>query len=125
MLKAHLLTRDVDTIILCFGANEAFRGSGGLKVFIEDYQTLIDELLSESFNGEASPRLILVSPIPQEDRGRLFADPKTQNESLANYSDSIRKLTETNSLLFVDLYEATEKLMEESGSQALTIDGLQ
>ena len=125
ILSAHLKAQRADTILLCFGAPESFKGEKGLAKFAADYQGLIDKLLAQKFNGKSAPRLILVSPIAQEGLGGAYPDPSARNEQLKTYAGKIAKIAKTNSLPFVNLFDLTLAAMKSSGAKPLTIDGLQ
>jgi hypothetical protein len=125
MLKAHLAAREADTVFLFFGANESFKGEAGLDAFARDYQKLIDQLRSENFNGRSAPRLILVSPVPQERLGPPHSDPAARNEVLRIYSRRVGELATANGLRFADIFDAVAGLMSAPRDAPLTIDGLQ
>lgn len=125
ILSAHLKAQKPDTILLCFGAPESFRGEKGLSIFASDYQGLIDKLLAQKFNGESPPRLILVSPIAQENLGGAYPDPSGRNEQLKLYSGKIEEIAKNNELAFVDLFTPTLTAMNGGEPDNLTIDGLQ
>ena len=50
-----------DTIFAFFGFNESFDGQPGLENFRAELSAFIEHTLSQTYNGESSPRLILVS----------------------------------------------------------------
>lgn len=125
MLKAHLAAQKPDSIFLFFGANESFKGEPGLEAFARDYQELIDQLRSESFNGKSAPRLVLVSPIPQERLGAPFSDPARRNGMLRIYAKRVGDLAAVNKLPFADIFDATAALMSQPHDVPLTLDGLQ
>ncbi|MFV1995564.1 MAG: SGNH/GDSL hydrolase family protein [Verrucomicrobiales bacterium] len=123
ILSAHLEAQKADTILLCFGANEAFKGGAGIAQFTSDYQGLIDHLLHQKFNGKTPPRLILVSPIAQEKLGALWSDPEERNKNLGLYAGKIAEIAKKNDLGFVDLFAPTSSAMSRSQGKPLTIDG--
>lgn len=125
ILSAHLEAREADTLLLCFGAPESFKGEKGLAKFASDYQKLIDHLQAQKFNGESPPRLILVSPIAQEELGGAYADPSGRNEMLEMYAGKIEEIAEKNELFFVDLFGPSLAEMNRGDDGNLTIDGLQ
>lgn len=125
ILSAHLEAQKADIILLCFGANEAFKGETGLAIFAADYQELIDHLSQQKFNGRTPPRLILVSPIAQEKLGAPYSDPNERNRNLKLYSGKIAEIAKKNDLVFVDLFGPTMSKMGQSKGEPLTIDGLQ
>ncbi|MCG8599491.1 MAG: SGNH/GDSL hydrolase family protein [Verrucomicrobiales bacterium] len=124
ILSAHLKSQEADTILLCFGAPESFRGAAGLDDFADSYRGLIDKLRGQKFNGESPPRLILVSPIAQEALGGAYPDPASRNKQLKLYVDKIAEIAEDSGLPFADLFGPTLAAMGE-GEGSLTIDGLQ
>lgn len=110
-VEDHLTKVSADVILLCFGANEAFKGKAGLAKFAADYQIFIDRMKAGKFNGESKPRLILVSPIAQENLGKPFPDPAKQNDNLELYTSKIGEIAATNKIGFVDLFSPTILLM--------------
>ncbi len=124
-LTAHLEAQKADTILLCFGANEAFKGKAGLSKFASNYQKLIDHLAKKKFNGKAGPRLIMVSPIAQEKLGAPYSDPKLRNQNLKLYVGKIAEIAKKNDLTFVDLFASSVTQMKQSQGKPLTIDGSQ
>ncbi len=125
ILIEHLKAQKPDSILLCFGANESFKGKEGLEKFASDYQQLIDQLLGEKFNGETVPRLVVVSPIAQEKLGAPYSDPEERNQNLKLYSEKIADIATGNDLVYVDLFTPTLGRMGQSQDKPLTIDGLQ
>lgn len=124
-LMAHLEAQKADSILLCFGANESFKGSGGLEKFAANYQKLIDHLSKKKFNGKTAPRLFLVSPIAQENLGEPYSDPKERNQNLKLYSEKIADIAKKNDLLFIDLFTPSSAQMAQSQDKPMTIDGSQ
>lgn len=125
ILIEHLKAQKADTILLCFGANESFKGKAGLDEFASNYQQLIDQLSQEKFNGKAAPRLIVVSPIAQEKLGAPYSDPEKRNQNLKLYTGKIAEVAKKKDLAFVDLFAPTLSQMGQSQGKPLTIDGSQ
>jgi lysophospholipase L1-like esterase len=98
-LKEHVLALRPTVILVAYGSNEAFGGEKGLPRFVEGLNTLIDTL------APAKARIVLLSPLRQEDLGRPLPDPAGQNKHLALYRDAIREVAQKRGLAFVDLYE--------------------
>ena len=124
-LMAHLEAQKADTIFLCFGANESFKGKAGLSKFASDYQKLIEHLSSKKFNGKSNARLIIVSPIAQENLGAPYSDPKDRNKNLKLYAAKTAEVAKISDLPFVDLFAPTFTQMSQSQGKPLTIDGSQ
>jgi lysophospholipase L1-like esterase len=98
-LKEHVLALKPTVILVAYGSNEAFDGAKGLPRFVQGLNTLLDTL------APARARVILLSPLRQEDLGRPLPDPAEQNKRLALYRDAIRDVAQKRGLAFVDLYE--------------------
>jgi glucose/arabinose dehydrogenase/lysophospholipase L1-like esterase len=113
-----------DVIIACFGFNESFAGPAGLEHFEIGLDQYITTTTSTAYNGRASPRLVLVSPIANEDLKRPdLPDGKANNENLRLYTDAMRRVAERHSVPFVDLFEPSQKLMADAKVK-LTINGV-
>jgi putative heme-binding domain-containing protein len=87
-----------DLILIGYGTFESFDGADGLAQFREGYSRLLDEL------GKMTPRVVLLSPAPQEDMGRPLPDPTKHNEDVAAYSAAIQEIAAQRKLAFVDLF---------------------
>ena len=55
-------------IIAAFGFNESFGGEKGLSKFEQELTDFIKTTTTTSYDGKAPPRLVLLSPIANEDR---------------------------------------------------------
>jgi lysophospholipase L1-like esterase len=98
-LKEHTLALKPTVLLIGYGTNESFDGPEGLPRFIKGYETLLDAL------APTKARLVLLSPLRQEDPGRPLPDPTAQNKNLRLYADAIRDLAKKRGAVFVDLYE--------------------
>src|SRR5690606_23439209 len=56
-----------DTIVAFFGYNESFDGPERVGNYEAELEAFVQHTLSKAYNGEAAPRLVLVSPIAFED----------------------------------------------------------
>lgn len=122
-IHTHLTEQQADVIFLYFGSNESFKGKDGLSAFQADYQKLIDGLIENRYNGESPPRLVLVSPIPQEKLDHLPAFDR-QNKMLALYTGAIERLAADNGLPFIDLFEPLGDLYGNGASDTFTFNGV-
>jgi lysophospholipase L1-like esterase len=102
-LKEHVLTLKPTVLIIGYGANESFDGPKGLPRFVKGLETLLDTF------APTKARVVLLSPLKQEDRGRPLPDPKEQNKNLRLYADAIRDVAKKRGHLFVDLYDLLAK----------------
>ncbi len=121
----HNLTDEKPDVVLAFfGFNESFGGSKGLPKFEKDLEKFITETTSTKYNDKAEPRLVLISPIAQEDLKRpSVTDGKQNNKNIKLYADAMEKLAAKHKILFVDLFTPTAKLME-SSYKKLTFNGI-
>ncbi len=111
-----------------FGYNESFGGPEGLPKFKQDLEAYIRNVRSKSYNGVAPPRIVLFSPIVNEQiPGTEYAVPATNNQNLALYAAAIAEVAgDKAGVTFVDLYNPSKKLSAEALSQgrSLTINGI-
>jgi lysophospholipase L1-like esterase len=99
-LKEHVLALKPIVIVVGYGANESFDGPAGLPKFLDGLHVLLEAL------APAKARIVLLSPLRQEDLGRPLPDPAEQNKNLRAYADAIRDVAQKRRLTFVDLYDA-------------------
>ena len=113
-----------DTIFAFFGFNESFDGEPGLENFRAELSAFVEHTLSQTYNGESSPRLILVSPIPFEDLSntRPLPDGVRENERLSLYAESIAALASEFNVEFVDVFSPMLSRYELADAP-LTING--
>jgi hypothetical protein len=96
-LVEHVLALKPTVIIVGYGTNESFAGKEGLPRFREGMNKLLDAF------APTKARIILLSPIKAEDRGRPLPDPAEQNKRLALYRDAIHEIAKKRDNYFVDL----------------------
>ncbi|MEI6539727.1 MAG: hypothetical protein WCO86_09405, partial [Planctomycetota bacterium] len=53
---------EADVIVAFFGYNESYAGEAGLPQFRKDLEAFVAHTLSQKYNGESAPRLVLCSP---------------------------------------------------------------
>jgi len=102
-LKEHVLALKPTVLIIGYGTNESFAGPKGLPHFVKGLETLLDTF------APTKARIILLSPLKQENLGQPLPDPKEQNENLRLYADAIRDTAKKRDHLFVDLYDQLGK----------------
>ncbi|HEY7425994.1 MAG TPA: SGNH/GDSL hydrolase family protein [Gemmataceae bacterium] len=112
-LKEHVLALKPTVLIIGYGANESFEGPKGLPRFVKGLETLLDVF------APTKARVVLLSPLKQENLGPPLPDPKENNKNLRLYADAIRDVAKKRGHFFVDLYEL---LCEEK--QLLTDNGI-
>ncbi len=118
-LHQHLTHEKIDVIFAAYGFNESFDGKPGQRPFRDSLTKHVQFLKSHAFNGRSPPRLVLLSPTPNYDRGLVKAGTQN-NERLADYSEIVRKVAIENKVGFVDLFSS----MPRSTPVPWTINGV-
>jgi lysophospholipase L1-like esterase len=105
-LKDHVLALKPTVLIIGYGTNESFEGSKDLPRFVKGLETLLDAL------APTEARIVLLSPMKQENLGRPLPDPRENNKNLRLYADAIQGVAKKRGHRFVDLYELLGKEKE-------------
>ncbi|MEM7015185.1 MAG: PVC-type heme-binding CxxCH protein, partial [Verrucomicrobiota bacterium] len=117
--EQHLFHEKADVIFAACGFNESFAGEDGVADFKQKLTEEVTSLKSKAFNGESAARVILVSPIPNENiEGVNAAD--MNNENIALYADVMKAVAAEQKVGFADVFkalQATDKPIQ------LTING--
>ena len=114
-------------IVAAFGFNESFGGEKGLAKFEKDLADFIQKTTTTSYDGKAPPRLVLLSPIANEDRtDRKILAGTWNNARIEMYTAAMQKLAAASKVGFVNLFTPTKKLFAESSASGkyLTINGV-
>ncbi|MFT4548368.1 MAG: hypothetical protein ACI9MB_002320 [Verrucomicrobiales bacterium] len=122
--ESTLTEHKTDVIIACFGMGESFDGKAGLKGFKSDLENFIATHSGKKYNGESEVRLILVSPIANEDLGKRSPAREKRNAELKAYTGAMRDIATNTKLPFVDLFEPSLYLMDERAGPNLTTNGI-
>lgn len=117
---------EADVIIAFFGYNESFWGQAGLGSYKRQLEAFIEHTLTQQYNGEEPPKLVLVSPIAFEDLSDYqdLPDGEQENDNLQMYTEAMEEVATEHDVHFVDVYSPTKDWFENS-DHALTIDGSQ
>ncbi len=119
--EQHLAHEKADVIFAAFGFNESFAGEAGLAKFRASLSQYLTALQSKAFNGKASPRIVLVSPIANENvQGVPAAD--LNNARIRQYVDVMQEVARERQVGFVNAFEPMLAAMNEPGD--LTINGI-
>jgi lysophospholipase L1-like esterase len=102
-LKDHVLALKPTVIFVGYGTNESFEGKKGLPRFVKGLETLLDTF------APTKARIVLLSPLKQENLGPPLPDPTANNKNLRLYADTIRDVAKKRGHVFVDLYELLSK----------------
>lgn len=122
--ESTLLAHKTDVIIACFGMGESFDGKQGIQNFTSQLESLIASHAGKQYNGKTEVRMILVSPIACEDLGKLTPAREKRNQDLAAYTEAMRDVANQANIPFVDLFERSRYLMDESKGPKLTTNGI-
>jgi len=122
--ESTLTDHRTDVIIACFGMSESFSGAAGIDDFKADLKAFIEFHQGKKYNGKTAVRLVLVSPIAYENLGELTPALEKRNEELRTYTRAMAGVAETEGIPFVDLFEPSRYLMNESKGQSLTTNGI-
>ncbi len=113
-----------DVVFAFFGYNESFAGEAGLDKFKSELEAFIKHTLAQKYNGKTAPRLVLFSPIAQEDlKSPNLPDGAANNKRLALYTKAMGEVAQANSVVFVDLFHPTQELYSKV-EKPLTINGI-
>jgi lysophospholipase L1-like esterase len=105
-LKDHVLALKPTVIIIGYGTNESFEGPKGLPRFVKGLETLLDTF------EPTTARIVLLSPLKQENLGPPLPDPTENNKNLHLYANAIRDMAKKRGHRFVDLYDSLGKEKE-------------
>jgi glucose/arabinose dehydrogenase/azurin/type 1 glutamine amidotransferase len=120
------LTRvKADVIFAFFGFNESFNGPAGLPQFKQDLDHYLKATLAQNYSSKGPPRIVLFSPIANEKLpDPNYPDVAANNANIKLYADAMREVAAANHVLFVDLFDPSQKLYAEAAArhQPLTIN---
>ncbi len=120
-LDQHLTVQKPDVIFAAFGFNESFGGPEKIEAFRQRLTKFVQHVKSRSYNGKSAPKLVLFSPIANENiEGVKAAD--LNNANIAAYSKVMKEVAAAEKAGFIDAYTGTESAMKSTGSD-LTLNG--
>lgn len=103
-LNQHLHAQKADVIFAAFGFNESFGGLEKLPDFKLRLTALVQELKTHAYNGKGGPRVVLVSPIANENvTGVPAAD--MNNARLAAYTKAMSEIAAEQKVGFANVFE--------------------
>ena len=113
-----------DTIIAFFGYNESFDGPTKVANFEAELDAWVEHTLSKAYNGQAAPRVVLVSPVAYENQSALrdLPDGKKENANLQLYAAAIASVAKKRGLTFIDVFNPMQALYS-LARQPLTTKG--
>ena len=112
-----------DVVFAFFGYNESFAGQAGLPKFRQDLANFIQNTAQHKYNSNTPPRLVMFSPIANENlHDSNLPDGTANNKNLKLYAEAMAEVAREKGVLFVDLFTPSLDLYAHS-SKPLTIDG--
>ncbi len=120
--QQHLVHEQADVVLAAFGFNESFAGEAGLAEFRQKLTHYLTDLKSKAFNGKSAARIVLISPIGNENLENVPA-ADLNNKRIAMYVDVMRDVAHQQEIAFADVYQVTADAMSSPGSD-LTINGV-
>jgi putative heme-binding domain-containing protein len=120
-LDQHLTFCKADVIFAAYGFNESFAGPEGLPAFREKLTAFLRSLAGKAFNGRTGPRVVLVSPIPNENVAGVAAADRN-NDSIAAYVAAMRDVAREEGVGFGDMFTPLRAAMGDPVNY-LTING--
>jgi putative heme-binding domain-containing protein len=120
-LEQHLTHEKIDVILAAYGFNESFAGDAGIEAFRGKLTEFVAKLKAKSYNGRSAPRVVLISPIANENVAGVSA-ADMNNERIQKYAAVMREVAAKQSVGFVDVFQATHEALRSPGSE-LTVNG--
>lgn len=121
-LNQHLAAQKADVVFAAFGFNESFGGLEKLEAFKLRLTAMVQELKTHAYNGKTAPRIVLVSPIANENvKGVPAAD--LNNGRLAAYAKAMGEVAAAQKVGFANVFEATLTVMNDTTGD-LTFNGV-
>lgn len=121
-LDQHMVHEKTDVIFAAFGFNESFAGEEGIPEFRLALSKYIADLRSKAFNGRSGPRIVLISPIANENVENVPA-ADMNNGRIQTYARVMQVVAAEQEVGFVDLFAVTRDAMTPSESR-LTFNGI-
>ena len=113
-----------DVILAYWGFNESFRGPQGVEDFKKNLDDYLNKQLAANYSGQGAPRVVLFSPIAQEDlHNPNFTDGEENNRNLGLYTQAMADVAKAKNVPFVNLFEPSHDLYQKS-KHALSINGI-
>ncbi len=122
--KEWLTKVQANVVFAFYGYNESFAGAKGLEKFKSNLDGLLKSLASEKFDGKSNPRIVLFSPIAQENlKDPNIIDGTANNKNIKLYADAMAGVARANGAIFVDLFTPSQELYA-SAARPLTVNGI-
>jgi putative heme-binding domain-containing protein len=120
-LDQHLTFCRADLIFAAYGFNESFAGEAGLPEFRRKLAGFLRALGGKAFNGTSPPRIVLVSPIANEDVAGVKA-AALNNGRISAYVEVMRAVAKEEGVGFADVFTPSRARLADPGTD-FTING--
>ncbi len=111
-IHQHLTVQQADVIFAAFGFNESFGGAEKLPAFRARLATFLRTLKTSAYNGRTAPRIVLVSPIANENVRGLHGAPipaaDRNHANLALYTRAMAEVAAAEEIGFADVLAPTQ-----------------
>ncbi|MEC8690529.1 MAG: GDSL-type esterase/lipase family protein, partial [Verrucomicrobiota bacterium] len=101
----HLLYHKTDIIFAAFGFNESFSGKEKIPEFKSRLSKFINHTKTRAYNGKKGPKIILISPTPNQNLKHIPA-ADLNNERLLLFTQAMREVANAEEIGFVDVFSA-------------------
>lgn len=141
----HLTREKIDVIFAAFGYNESFAGIDEVESFKARLATWLIDVKTNAYNGKTAAKIVLLSPIANEnyyrppapiktgkkgaeivieeaDKGALVPAADLNNDRIAAYTEAMKEVAGAEGVAFIDLFTPTLAAIEH-GETTLTING--
>ncbi|MDB6077501.1 MAG: hypothetical protein JWO82_1248 [Akkermansiaceae bacterium] len=113
-----------DVIFAYWGFNESFHGPEGLEKYKGELGDYLEHLKSANYSGKGAPRVVLFSPIANEDiKNPNYPDGSANNGNLELYTKAMAEVAQAKGVPFVDLFTPSKELYAKA-TAPLTINGI-
>tara|TARA_B100001093_G_scaffold475196_2_gene500586 strand:+ start:9489 stop:12764 length:3276 start_codon:yes stop_codon:yes gene_type:complete len=120
-VSQHLAHEKIDIIFAAFGFNESFGGAAKVEEFKNRLRAYLEEIKTSAFNGETGPRIVLISPIANENTHKVLAADMNNNR-IALYVRAMEEVAAEEKVGFANVFDVTRTAMDDPDTQ-LTING--
>jgi lysophospholipase L1-like esterase len=105
-------------LLIAYGTNESFAGTAGLAPFEAGLNRLLDDL------ADTRARVVLLSPLSQENLGSPLPDPRQRNQQLRPYAAAIAQIAAARGHHYIDLGTLLIPVDGSPASPPLTDNGM-
>lgn len=110
-------------VIACYGLNESYETP--LPQFRKDLEAFIDHTLQQKYDGQKSPRLVLISPVAHEQmEAPGLPVARKRNDVLEKYVEVMAETAKAKKVEFVDIFHPLLQQYAGTPGRKLTSNGI-